>query len=105
METIYVVAYDKWHGWLSHPETIWQKNYKNVDCAVEYATKLANHLDNDHYGELKEEIPERDMIHIWSWENQDIIYITEKTLYICDDIKDVDISEDIENIDNNNIEI
>ena len=27
------------------------------------------------------------------------------TNYICDDIKDVDISEDIENIDNNNIEI
>ena len=96
METIYVVTYDKWHGWLSHSETIWQKNYKNVDCAVEYATKLANHLDNDDYGELNEDIPERE----WSWENYDIIYITEKTLYICDDIKDVDISEDI---DKNNI--
>jgi hypothetical protein len=96
METIYVVTYEKQYV-ISHSETIWQKNYKNVDCAVEYATKLANHLDHDDYGELNEDIPER----VWSWEKAyDIIYITEKSLYICDDIKDVDISEDI---DKNNI--
>jgi len=106
METIYVVTYDIYHendGWFTDTETKWQKFYKNYDCAVEYATKMANHLHDSHYSlidnvdgnvELKEYTPGWG----WGWQYNyidDSIYITEETVYICDDIKDVDISEDI----------
>jgi len=92
METIYVVTYDTYDendGWSKC-----QKFYKNVDCAVEYATKMVNHNDN-HYTSINIELKEIVSLHEWDCDTVGTIYITKGTLYICDDIKDVDISPEI----------